>query len=83
MANGDEDNGVRVTLKLVYDAVTKVQSDVTELKQTAALNKLAADLETKQVADHEVRLRNVERWLYAIPATLLAAIVSSVVAFVK
>lgn len=91
MSNVTEEDGgngsMRVTLKLVYEAVTGVQKDITELKTNVALTNLAADMKSNQAAvvaaDHEARLRNVERWLYAIPATLLAAVISAVVAFLK
>lgn len=33
--------------------------------------------------DHEERLRSVERWTYAIPASLMAAVASIVVAVVR
>jgi hypothetical protein len=79
----DDEIGVRVTLKLVYEAVTEVQKSITKLEQSVALNKYAADQDQKRVDDHEYRLRSVERWLYAIPASTLAAVVAAIVAFVK
>lgn len=37
----------------------------------------------KVLDDHETRLRNVERWVYAMPATLLVAVASVIVALLS
>lgn len=35
----------------------------------------------KVTDDHEVRLRRVEKWMYAVPPTVVAAVTSVVVQF--
>ena len=37
----------------------------------------------KALDDHELRLRRVERWVYALPPTLVLAIASAVLAVIK
>lgn len=46
------------------------------------LAKIEARLD-RVMNDHEIRLRRVERWMYAIPATLLMAGTSIVAAVLK
>ena len=35
-----------------------------------------------QLKDHEVRLRKMERWMYALPLTLVTSMVAAVAAIV-
>ncbi len=64
-----EPDPVIVTLRDVWLEVREVRTSVAVLPaQTATL------------ADHETRLRGLERWRYALPASLALAMGSSVVA---
>jgi len=65
-----------VSLMDVLLAVNKL-----DLRLTALEAKLTDAASVKQ--DHEARLRGLERWAYAVPASLLAAVVASVVSVVK
>jgi hypothetical protein len=65
----DEEIGVRITFKAMYD---QLQQLVTELRDLNATMK--AHENTK--LDHEIRLRNLERWRYALPASLSVSAVS-------
>ncbi len=51
-----------ITLKDVYNELRTLHD------QVAAMTP-----QTRTVSDHEVRLRRVERWMYALPASLLLA----------
>lgn len=37
---------------------------------------------SRQLADHEERLRNIERWRYALPVSAVAAVASAIAAVV-
>lgn len=67
------DGSVRVTLRDVYDEVKGLREDVRASLTQSRDN--AADL-----SDHEVRVRELERWKYALPPTLLLAAASMAVA---
>lgn len=50
------------------------------------LRRTLARIELRQehvVQDHEIRLRRVERWVYAIPPALLIALTSVAVAIIR
>lgn len=65
----EQDPGVRVTLRDVWTEVRELADAVRGLVVVV-----------DQVADHEQRLRRAERWLYALPLSLLVAIGSAVAA---
>lgn len=48
-----------VSAKDIYDKVTEVASDVRDIKESRA--------------DHETRIRALERWRYGVAAALVAA----------
>jgi len=60
------DLGVTITLREVYDKLCDIERVVMPLPA--------------QVADHESRIRTVERWMWAIPASILVAAASIVTA---
>lgn len=69
-----EDNGtLRITIRDVYDEVKGLREDVRVALQQSREN-------TTDVADHEMRVRDLERWKYALPPTLLFAAGSLAVA---
>lgn len=57
---GDETLTVTITLRDVYFAVQDVQRTIAPLPGYVS-----------QIADHEARMRSLERWRYSIPAALL------------
>ena len=70
MAN--EPHGVVITVKEVYDEMKELILEVRQLTSEYRNSRLVDE-------DHEKRLRSLERWMYAIPASLIAAIGSVVV----
>lgn len=60
---------ITVTLKDVYDELRKLHDQVATMTPQAQL-----------IQDHEARLRRTERWLYALPPSLLLALASLIVA---
>ena len=74
MTAGDTNgNGVRVTLRDVYEEVKGLRSEVQSALALSAENE-------KDIGDHEHRIRDVEKWKYALPPTSLLAIASILVA---
>jgi hypothetical protein len=74
MAN--EPHGVVITVKEVYDEMKELILEVRQLTNEYRNSRLVDE-------DHEKRLRAIERWMYAIPASLVAAIGSIIVALNK
>ncbi|MEO3857494.1 hypothetical protein [Acrocarpospora sp. B8E8] len=73
---GDESNGVVVTFKDMYDELRHLVTEVREL--THELKDSRADS-----ADHENRIRALEQWRYALPASLLLGLGSLAAQFLK
>lgn len=69
----DNGNVVRVTLRDVYSLVSEVRDEVRDLKKQDVND-------GRQLKDHEQRLRQVEKWKYALPPTFLLAVASLVAA---
>ncbi|MEU7168398.1 hypothetical protein AB0A70_27775 [Streptomyces morookaense] len=67
--------GVSISAREIYDQIVGLRDDVRSLTQTQTTT--AAEL-----ADHETRLRALERWRYAAPvagASALGAVVAEAV----
>jgi len=77
----DEDK-VQITLRDVYDAVTGLRIEITEMKQEVSGLSAYHAIATDQAKDFEQRLRRLERWAYAIPPTLVLAALSVVATIV-
>lgn len=75
---------VEIGLREVYDMVVLVKGSVDSLHARLDAAERTAEsryLESSQRhADHEKRLRYVERWAYSIPPTILLALASLAVA---
>ncbi|WP_344859737.1 hypothetical protein [Planomonospora alba] len=65
-----------ITLKEVYDEMRELISEVRQLTSEYKNSKQVDE-------DHERRIRSLERWMYAIPASVFLAIASIVVALVN
>lgn len=63
---------ITVTLKDVYDELRKLHDQVAAMTPQGQL-----------IQDHEARLRRTERWLYALPPSLLLALASLIVALLE
>lgn len=66
-------DGVTITLREIYDQVVATREEVQTLTQ-------ARDTHSEKLADHEARIRTLERWKYGIPLAGLTAILSAVIA---
>lgn len=86
MADSESSSGsVRVTLKDVFNKVDDVGRDVSEMKGSVATIRQVTQENTKDIQDHEHRIRTLEAWRYALPASAvlgLLGVVGSVVAVV-
>ena len=56
---------------------TNPDEDVTLGEINRGLTRMELKLDTA-IGDHEKRLRNVERWVYALPPTILVALAAVV-----
>lgn len=72
MTPNENDDTITIRLRDVYDGVKQLQLDVSPLRDVV-----------RTQADHEERIRSLEKWAYALPPTFLLALVSAVVALVK
>lgn len=66
--------GFTITITDVYTKLQDVQLGVIEMKAT--LNTAVA-----VTADHETRIRGLERWKYALPISAVSAVFSAWVAY--
>lgn len=62
--------GVTISAREIYDQIVGLRDDVRSLVQSH-------DEVDKHLADHETRLRSIERWKYAVPTATIGAIVSA------
>lgn len=62
-----DNNSITITLKDVYDEVRRLHDQVADMTPQGQL-----------ITDHEERLRLLERWKYALPGSLLLALMSTV-----
>ncbi|MEU1881898.1 hypothetical protein ABZ470_31750 [Streptosporangium sp. NPDC020072] len=68
----DESTGVVITIKDIYDEVRDAKTELRSLTQEVKESRRTDE-------DHEGRIRTLERWMYAIPISVLVAIVSAVI----
>lgn len=82
MPEGGEEP-IRITLRDVWHAVNEIKSGLAAVKTTIELNALTSLNDTAKVQDHEKRIRTLEHWMWALPATGVAAVAAAVVALIK
>jgi multidrug resistance efflux pump len=62
--NGNGDGSYKITVRTVFEAVQEIKATLgdmsSSMKEQTALTRLAASESTKQVEDHESRLRILE-----------------------
>lgn len=68
--------GVTIGAREIYDQVVGLRGDVRSLVESRE----AVD---ETLADHEQRLRSVERWKYSVPVAAIGALTSTVVTIYK
>lgn len=79
MAENENSSGsVRVTLKDVFNKVDDVGRDVSEMKGSVATIRQETQENTKDIQDHELRIRNLEAWRYALPATVVLGLLGTI-----
>lgn len=76
----DSDHTIRVTLRDVYHAVNEVREGVAELTGALRVMESGASESVKDLADHEVRLRSLEAWKYALPGSLILGLFGTLAA---
>lgn len=74
-SQGDDLGAVTIGAREIYDELVAMREEVRT--STQSLQGVADTL-----ADHEQRIRSVERWKYSIPAALAASVISSGVALI-
>lgn len=72
----DDPLGVVISAREIYDQIVGVRDDVRTLAQTNTTS-------VGTIADHETRIRSIERWKYAIPISALSGIVAAAVTLSK
>lgn len=65
-----EENGVRVTQAVIYETLMQLKTEVAILN-----DKIPSEIEKtdKEIADHEVRIRRLERQVWLIAGAAAAA----------
>ncbi|MER5886816.1 hypothetical protein ABT160_23580 [Streptomyces sp. NPDC001941] len=67
--------GVTIGTREIYDAVVGLRDDVRSLTHEHAMTR-------RELADHEARLRAIERYKYAVPLTGVTAVGGAVAALI-
>lgn len=73
MADPDNDLGtVTIGAREIYDQLVSLTDEV----RASTLNHAAVDT---KLADHEERIRSVERWKYSVPAAVVTSVLAAAV----
>lgn len=72
MVTQNSDGSFTVTLADVYAEVRKLTDQVQGMAPQGSV-----------LADHEARLRSVERWKYAVPPSLISSVIALIIALVE
>jgi hypothetical protein len=67
--------GVHIGSREIYDEIIGMRDDVRSLTQHQAET-------VSRLADHETRLRSIERWKYTLPITSVTALGGAVAALI-
>lgn len=70
------DGSVRIGMREIYDVLIGMREDVQRIGQ-------ASEALQQDVADHESRIRSLERWKYSIPIGVLAGLAPGVIALLR
>lgn len=73
-----DSGSLRVTLKDVYQGVNDIREQMGELKGGLALIAGEQREAAKDINDHEQRIRALEAWRYALPASAILGLLGSV-----
>lgn len=67
---------VTISTREIYDQIVGLRGDVRSLTESGET--------VRQIqADHEQRLRGIERWKYSLPATVAAAVATGLVVLAR
>ncbi|GAA3473878.1 hypothetical protein GCM10018965_084310 [Nonomuraea roseola] len=72
----DDEPGFKVTVREVFEEMRELTRGVQELTQELKESR-------KTDADHEGRLRVVERWMWGLPVAIVGMVVANIAAFMK
>ncbi|TDD97178.1 hypothetical protein [Actinomadura rubrisoli] len=70
----DNDPKIEISLKEIYDEFRQLSSDIRNLVSKVDGSKAITD-------DHESRIRTLEKYKYAVPLTVIMAVVVEVIRF--
>ncbi|MGW1837090.1 hypothetical protein [Streptomyces sp. NPDC002067] len=76
MRDRDELGAVVIGAREIYDELVALRGDVRSMSQTH-------ETVAQNLADHESRLRSLERWRYALPVAAVTSAGTVVVAVIK
>lgn len=68
--DGEDLGTVTIGAREIYDQLVSLRDEV----RASTLNHAAVDT---KLADHESRIRSVERWKYSVPTALVTAVISA------
>ena len=71
-----------VTAQTIYGSLQEMRGELQADRASQALMRKDVDDLLKSKADHEVRLRSLEKWRYALPITSVCAAITGVCAVV-
>lgn len=73
-----DSGSLRVTLKDVYAGVNDIKSELGEMKGSVGNLAVTTTENTKDIHDHEQRIRQLEAWRYALPASAVLGLLGSI-----
>ncbi|WP_411140097.1 hypothetical protein [Streptomyces sp. x-80] len=76
MSDRDELGAVMIGAREIYDELVALRGDVRSLTQTH-------EAVSQTLADHESRLRGLERWRYALPLAAITSLGTLIAALAK
>lgn len=83
MSAHDDDNSMVITVRHVYDAITDVREQLGAVKGGVEMLNSHHEQATASNQDHELRIRRLEKWTYAIPLTGIVATATAVAAIIR
>lgn len=77
------DQSMVITVRHVYDAITDVRDQLSSVKEGVNMLNSHHEAATESDRDHELRIRRLEKWTYAIPLTGIVATATAVAAIIR
>lgn len=76
----DDPTVIRIGLPEVYAQMVSLNEHMIGLRQDVQSLRQTSEATTKTLDDHASRIRTVEHWMWAAPASLLTGVASVIVA---